>query len=92
MLLLSLSRLLTVGLGLDPLEEEPERNPQRNSAPITLETVMRDPVDTLLFNGSPTPTSSVLLELLDEMAWFIESSFDLSPTVSIVEVPRWDLP
>jgi hypothetical protein len=44
---------------------------------------MRDPVDALLFNDSPAPTGSGLLELLDEMAWFIESSFDSRQTVYI---------
>ena len=59
---------------------------------ISLEDVMRDPVDTRLFNDSPAPTGSVLLELLDKIVCFIESSFDSRQMVYIVECPRWDLP
>jgi len=52
---------------------------------------MRDLVSTRLFNDSPAPAGSVLLELLDKMAWFIESSFDSRRTVSILEFQRWAL-
>ena len=53
---------------------------------------MRCPVITLLFNDSPAPTWSGLLELLDKIVCFIESSFDSRQMVYIVECPRWDLP